>query len=73
MYFFEIEHILILVVSHGVVFLIVEPDTCWVFGSALVVQSLEEDFSFVDDDGFFYVGIFFVFDFEVVDWEGLDG
>ena len=62
-----------LVISNGVVFLVVESDASGVFGAAVVVDCLEEDLAFVDYNWFFDVGIFFVFEFEVVDWEGLDG
>ena len=73
MYFFEVEQILFGIVSGEVVFLVVESDACRVFGSALVGYGLEEDLTFVDDDGFLDVGIFFVFNFKIVDGEGLDG
>ena len=73
MYFFEVEQILFGIVSGEVVFLVVESDACRVFGSALVGYGLEEDLTFVDDDGILDVGIFFVFNFKIVDGEGLDG
>ena len=73
MYFFEVEQILFGIVSGEVVFLVVESDACRVFGSALLGYGLEEDLTFVDDDGFLDVGIFFVFNFKIVDGEGLDG
>jgi len=73
MYFFEVEQILFWIESGKVVFLIVESDTCRVFGSALVGYGLQQDLTLVDDDGFLNVGIFFVFNLKIVDGEALNG
>jgi hypothetical protein len=73
MYFFEVKQILFGIISGKIVFLVVESDTCRVFRPALIGYGLQQDLALIDDDVVLDVGIFFVFNFKIVDGESLDG
>lgn len=57
----------------GEILLVVESDAFFMLADTLVADGLNEVDSFIDNDFVFFVGIFFIFKFEVVLWECLDG
>ncbi len=59
--------------SDSIVLLVVKSDSSRVFSSSLVSNSVKQVFCLVDDDVGLDAGVFLIFDFEVVSWEGLDG
>ena len=64
---------IVLVVSHGVVLLVVEPQASRVLGSAVVLLGLDEVFALIDDNLVGLGGVGLVLKFELVGGEGLDG
>lgn len=57
----------------SVVLLVVESDACRVFADTLVVDGLDEVLPLIDNNFVFLVGIVFIFDFELIGGELLDG
>ena len=53
--------------------MVVETNAGLVFSNSVVGNSLQQIYSFINDDIMFDVGVLFIFNLKVVLWEGLDG
>ncbi len=72
-YFLEVKSLTLLIKFYWVIFLIVKPNSCFVFASSCIAQGLNQVWSLVNDNIVLNVWIFFIFNLEVVSWELLNG
>lgn len=72
-YFLEVKCLTLLIKSYWVVFLIVKPDSCFIFASSCIAKSLNQVCSLVNDNIVFNVWIIFIFNLEVICWELCNG
>jgi len=72
-YLLEVEQLIVLIVSDGVVLLVVESHAGGVFGSSVVAHGLDEDGALVDDHVIDLGWVVFILEGVFVGGEGLDG